>query len=283
MKGSIPILFFLCISSWLILACNLDQAIELKLPEYESRIAVEGYLKAGKPFGVLLTRSSGYFDPFNLNGNQLLTDLLVEDAIVTIKQGEKVYELENKLTLDRFTGKVFNYYLDRAVPANYDEVFELEILTAVGDRITSSTQLLKPIEIDSVNIEFDPDDPALARVLTYFTDPPNETNYYRRMLHEGSLDSLAFQDFSTSDRVAENVVVFGTRYVFEVGDTIINTLFHVSEDYYNFLESVQGAAQANGNPFAQPSPIISNIESEIDAFGIFTTLNYDQRITKIKR
>ncbi len=283
MKDSIPILFFLCISSWLILACNLDQAVELKLPEYESRIAVEGYLRAGKPFGVLLTRSSGYFDPFNLSGNQLLTDLLVEGAIVTIKQGEKVYELENQLTLDRFTGKVFNYYLDRAIPANYEEAFELEILTAEGDRITSKTQLLKPVEIDSVNIEFDPNNPVLARVLTYFTDPPNEVNYYRRMLHESSLDSIAFQDFSTSDRVVENVVVFGTRYVFEVGDTIINTLFHISEDYYNFLESVQGAVQANGNPFAQPSPIISNIESEIDAFGIFTTLNYDQRITKIKR
>lgn len=283
MKGPIPILFFLCISSWLILACNLDQAVELTLPEYESRIVVEGYLKAGKPFGVLLTRSSGYFDPFNLSGNQLLSDLLVEGATVTIKQGEKVYELANQLTLDRFTDKVYNYYLDRSVPANYEEAFELEILTAEGDLITSKTQLLKPVEIDSVNIEFDPDDPALARVLTYFTDPPNEVNYYRRMLHESSLDSIAFQDFSTSDRVVENVVVFGTRYVFEVGDTIINTLFHISEDYYNFLESVQGAVQANGNPFAQPSPVISNIESEIGAFGIFTTLNYDQRTTKIRR
>jgi len=169
------------------------------------------------------------------------------------------------------------------VPANYDEAFELEILTGKGDRISSTTQLLKPILIDSVNVEFDPDEPSLARVLTYFTDPPDETNYYRRMLSEGNLDSLAFQDFSTSDRVVENVVVFGTRYVFEEGDSVINTLFHISEDYYNFLESVQGAVQANGNPFAQPSPIISNIESNANAVGIFTTLNYDRRVTVIKR
>jgi len=264
-------------------ACNLDQEVDLKLPEYDSRLVVEGYLEVGRPFAVLLTRSSGYFDPFNLNGNQFLTDLLEGGARVTIKQGDKVYELENRLTVDRFTGKFFNYFLDMPVPANYDEAFELEILTGKGDRISSTTQLLKPILIDSVNVEFDPDEPSLARVLTYFTDPPDETNYYRRMLSEGNLDSLAFQDFSTSDRVVENVVVFGTRYVFEEGDSVINTLFHISEDYYNFLESVQGAVQANGNPFAQPSPIISNIESNANAVGIFTTLNYDRRVTVIKR
>lgn len=283
MKCSIPVLCVLCVMSWLMSACNLEQEIDLQLPEYEGRLVVEGYLQAGRPFAILLTRSSGYFDPFNLNGNQFLTDLLEGGARVTIKQGDKVYELENKLIIDRFTGKFFNYSLDRKVPANYDEVFELEILTGKGDRISSTTQLLKPVPIDSVNVEFESEDSGSARVLTYFTDPPNETNYYRRMLSEGSLDSLALQDFSTSDRVVENVGVFGTRYIFEEGDSIINTLFHISEDYYNFLESVQGAVQANGNPFAQPSPIISNIESNVDAFGIFTTLNYDRWVTVIKK
>ena len=79
----------------------------------------------------------------------------------------------------------------------------------------------------------------------------------------------------------EDVVVFGTGYDFEEGASVVNTIYHISEDYYNFLESTQGAIQANGNPFAQPSPIIGNIESEIDAFGIFTTINYDRKLTVI--
>ena len=260
-------------------ACNLDQPIDLQLPEYESRLVIECYLEKGEPFSLLLTRSSGYFDPFGLTGNQLLSGLLESGATVNIKQGDKVYKLENNLSLDRFTGKFFNYTLDVPVPENYDEPFELEITTEKGEFIRASTRLLPAVPIDSIIIEYEPEEKEMARVLTYFTDIPAQANFYRRMLHQTSLDSLPFQDFTTSDRVVEDVVVFGTRYAFEQGDTILNTLFHISEDYYNFLESVQGAIQANGNPFAQPSPIISNIESEVDAFGIFTTLNYDRRLT----
>jgi len=260
-------------------ACNLDQPIDLQLPEYESRLVIECYLEKGEPFSLLLTRSSGYFDPFGLTGNQLLSGLLESGAAINIKQGDKVYKLENNLSLDRFTGKFFNYSLDVPVPENYDEPFELEITTEKGEFIRASTHLLPAVPIDSVIIEYEPEEKEMARVLTYFTDIPTQTNFYRRMLHQTSLDSLPFQDFTTSDRVVEDVVVFGTRYAFEQGDTILNSLFHISEDYYNFLESVQGAIQANGNPFAQPSPIISNIESEVDAFGIFTTLNYDRRLT----
>ena len=262
-------------------ACNLDQPIDLQLPEYESRLVVECYLEKGRPFGVLLTRSSGYFDPFGQTGNQLLSELLEGGATVRIKQGTKVFRLENKLTLDRFTGKFFNYSLDLPVPENYDEPFELEIITLDGDLITASTHLLPVVPIDSVVVEYKTEGEPLARVLTYFTDIPGQTNFYRRMIHESSLDSLPIQDFTTSDRVVEDVVVFGTGYDFEEGVSVVNTIFHISEDYYNFLESVQGAIQANGNPFAQPSPIISNIESDIDAFGIFTTISYDRRVTVI--
>ncbi len=262
-------------------ACNLDQPIDLQLSEYESRLVVECYLEKGRPFGLLLTRSSGYFEPFGLTGNDLLSGLLESGATVTITQGSQIYQLENKLTLDRFTGKFFNYSLDLPVPENYDEPFELEIITEDGDKIKSQSHLLPVVPIDSIVVEYEPEGKEFARVLTYFTDLPDQTNFYRRMIHESSLDSLPIQDFTTSDRVVEDVVVFGTGYDFEKGDSIINTIFHISEDYYNFLESTQGAIQANGNPFAQPSPIISNIQSEIDAFGIFTTINYDRKLTVI--
>lgn len=261
--------------------CNLDQPIDLQLPEYESRLVVECYLEKGRPFGVLLTRSSGYFEPFGVTGNDILTGILESGASVKIRQGTKVYELENKLTLDRFTGKFFNYSLTAPVPANYDDPFELEIITEAGDLITSKAHLLPVVPIDSIVVEYEPEGKGLARVLTYFTDLPDQTNFYRRMIHEGSLDSLPIQDFTTSDRVVEDVVVFGTGYDFEEGDSVVNTIYHISEDYYNFLESTQGAIQANGNPFAQPSPIIGNIESEVGAFGIFTTINYDRKLTII--
>jgi hypothetical protein len=126
------------------------------------------------------------------------------------------------------------------------------------------------------------DTDTLARVLTYLTDLPNEDNYFRRMLHEGSLDSLPRQDFTTDDRVVEDVVVFGTNYDFEIGDTVINTIYHIDKAYYDFLESVQIAVDGNFNPFGQPSPIISNLEGSANAIGIFTGLSYDRKATIIQ-
>jgi hypothetical protein len=132
------------------------------------------------------------------------------------------------------------------------------------------------VEIDSVVIEFpetgNPGD-TLARALTYFTDNPNTDNFYRRMLQLNSLDSLPEQDFVTDDRLVEDsTIAFGTGFNYKVGDTLITTLYHISEDYATFLESVDGAAAANGNPFGQPSPVISSLEGTANALGVFTGL-----------
>jgi hypothetical protein len=97
------------------------------------------------------------------------------------------------------------------------------------------------------------------------------------MVNVGSLDSIPLQDFSTDDRFVEDRVVFGTQFEFSAGDTIFNTIFHLDEDYYNFIESTQNAVNGNFNPFGQPSPIISNLESDAEnIIGIFTGLSYDR-------
>ena len=51
------------------------------------------------------------------------------------------------------------------------------------------------------------------------------------------------------------------------------TFFNLSEEYYRYLRSVRLADNANGNPFAQPASIKSNISGGI---GIFTNLVYQR-------
>ena len=77
--------------------------------------------------------------------------------------------------------------------------------------------------------------------------------------------------------------MFGSGYQFSEGDTVINTLFHIEKAYADFLESVDAAIGANGNPFGQPSTIISNLEGDAGAIGIFTGLSYDRVVTIISR
>lgn len=277
-------------SSWLILflltvvfcSCDLQKAVNIELPAYDSRLVVECYLEPGKPFTLLITQSSAYFDVFPTDNGQFLENLLVDNAEVTIHFKDTIYELKNELTFNGFTNKIFNYKTYQEVPLDYDHDFDLNIITPEGKTITATTRLIPPIPIDSVAVEFKEAD-TLARVLTYFTDIPHEANFFRRMLHKNSLDSLPEQDFTTDDRIVEDVVVFGSQYTFEEGEKVINTLFHIDQAYYDFLESLSIAVNSNGNPFGQPSPILSNLEGTADAIGIFTGLSYDRKTTFVHR
>ncbi len=262
-------------------ACNLEKEIEIELPEYESRIFVECYLEPGQPYTLLMTRTSPYFEPFPDLDAQYLQQILVDSAQVFIHHQGATHELRNELLFNNSTGKFFNYKSSDIVPLNYTDDFELEIITKDGKTITAVTRLLPVVPIDSIVVNFAEDD-TLARVLTYFTDIPVERNYFRRMLHEATLDSIQ-QDFVSDDRIVEDVFIFGSGYVYSEGDTVINTIFHIDKAYYDFFGSVQTAVSSNGNPFGQPSPIISNLEGTAGAIGIFTGLSYDRVVTIVER
>ena len=63
---------------------------------------------------------------------------------------------------------------------------------------------------------------------------------------------------------------------------IINTIYSIDNAYFDFLQSIDFAIQSNGNPFGQPSPIISNLSGTAEAIGIFTGITYDRRETIIE-
>lgn len=272
---------FITLSSFLFASCNLEQEIDIKLPDYNSHLVVECYLQPGQNYRLLLTRSSAYFDPFSTE-QEFFNDLLVDGATVYIHYRDRTVRLFDQPQFDLGSRKVYNYTSDRRVPQNYEDEFQLEIITENSDTLWANTYILPPVPIDSIVTEFNDTD-TLARVLTYFTDPPDTANYYRRMLHESTLDSLPLQDFAVDDRFVDGVFVFGTGYDFAEGDTLYNTIFHIDKAYYDFQETFVRAASSNGNPFGQPSPIASNIWGTTDVIGIFTGLSFVRKRTIIER
>ena len=261
---------------------NLEKEIDLDLPLYESQIVVECYLKPNEPFSLLLTKSAAYFEPFPTEDLQFVEKILEQDATVTIRHNGQAYELKNELVFNPVTQKVFNYHNPQLVPQDYDNDFFLEIKTKDGRTVTGQTRLLPVVPIDSVVVEFDLLTDTLARVLTYITEDPSTDNYYRRMLHVGALDSIPKQDFTTNDDfVEDNLFIFGSGFDFKPGDTVINSIFHIDREYFDFLESIFFATDANGNPFGQPAAIYSNVSG--NAIGIFTGLSVDRVVTVIER
>lgn len=263
--------------------CNLEKEVEIDLPDYESRLVVECYLEPGKPITLLLNRSAPYFDPFPTFDQRFLENVLVNDAEIAIRFRGQTYPLSNELTFDPVTRKLYNYRSNTIIPEDYESPFQLSIQTPEGDSISASTRLVPVIPIDSLVVEFSDADSTKARLLTYLTDPPEQDNFYRRMLHLGELNNDPEQDFPASDRIVEDVLLFGTAFDYEEGDTLVSTIYHIEKAYYDFLESARTARSSNGNPFAQPSPIISNLHGNADAIGIFTGLSYDRREIILRR
>lgn len=264
-------------------ACNLEQEVDLNLPAYESQIVVESYLEVGEPFTLLLTKSAAYFDALPTLDESLVETLFEQDATVSINLNGKTYELGNELGVNPFTGKFYNYVNPEAVPENYDDVFTLNITTKDGETITGTTQLLPAVTADSLIVEFNENIDTLARFLAYYSDDETQDNWYRRMLHFGTLDTLE-QDFALNDQFVDNgALVFGTGYDYVEGDTLLSTFIHIEEAYHDFLESIQGAIDSNGNPFGQPSSILSNVTGTADPIGIFTGLAIDRRQVIIQK
>lgn len=250
-----------------ITACNLEKEIEVDLPDYTEELVVECYLEPGQPYRMTLTQSLAYFS------NEFLP-VPVPGVVVKIKhQGAEVL-LNEEIAIDTNFNKIYNYIADEMVPANYNEDFDLEITLPNGDLISSTTQILAPVSIDSLVLKYNIEEDTMALMLTYFEDDANQTNYYRRMLHLGESirDGQLEQDFIADDAVFNGeTVVFGTGFNYVEGDTLIASVFHVDESYERFFESAENAAQSNGNPFGSPASIQSNIEG---GTGIFTGLSY---------
>jgi hypothetical protein len=258
-------------------ACNLTRDVELDLPDYDSQPVVECYLEPGKPFRLLLSRSYAFFDPFGLDST-FVEKTIIQGATVTIAYQGKTVNLLNIPSFEQSPLKFFNYTAPDIVPATPGVVYFLNIqLPDNRGNISGTTAMLPIVPIDSVVVQWSPETPNRARALTYISDEVTQTNFYRRILQERSLDSIPAQDFLVSDRFSSTTTLaFGTGFEYLPNTTIYNTIYHIDQAYYNYLESVQLALVANLNPFAQPSTIKSNVSGTADPIGIFTSLAYDR-------
>ncbi|HHJ49274.1 MAG TPA: DUF4249 family protein [Phaeodactylibacter sp.] len=270
--------FLLCLSANFIASCNLEQEVQIDLPVYESQYVVECYLEPGKPFGLLLTRSVPYFDPFSSDPNEFLEQILVDSAEVTVTYKGQVYMLNNGFYLHSDALKLYNYGSFDLVPEDYDEDFVLDIDLPSGEHYTAHTRLQEPVAFSELVAEKAAEADTLYRFLAHFDDPnPGKEDFFRYTLNVGSLDSIPYHNFALTDRFAEeDELLLGTNYAFTSGDTLIATICHIDQAYYDFFTTIMLAEEANGNPFAQPGGILSNIEGEPPAIGIFTTLNCDR-------
>lgn len=202
--------------------------------------------------------------------NSLGLIYLINDATVTISHAGQDYTLEPAIYFDFDNIKIYNYQHPFIVPVDYNNDFSIQVTDNQDRNASASTRILPPVPIDSIVYFFNNED--TASIQAWFTDDAATENYYRFMVHGSNLIDDLYQDATINDRFFNgDDVPLGTDFNFGIGDTSIVTLFHIDETYHDFYETYQEAFFANGNPFAQPAQILTNIEG---GRGIFTALSY---------
>ncbi len=263
---------------------KLQNNIDIPLPSYSAELVVECYLEAGKVPSLAVTSSAPYLSSVR---PQVPTDVTVT---LTMPNGTLVplAFAPNYAALVDTTGVKFHTHIGRdPLVARPGDVFKLDVRDTQSRHATSTTTMLAPVPIDSLNYKFNDKSPAERRayVLTNFRDPAAPDDCYRLQLHKGNpargvLLKAPETDNSLEDRLLNGQeFVVGTSYRFYPGDTVTATLYHTERAMYRFRQSVRDARSANGNPFGQPSAIYGNVQGGIGIFAVLSgNYRYVQRI-----
>ena len=129
-----PLVFLLC-------ACQKE--INVKLPDYDKKLVVEGFVVNGQHPTVILSRSISYLSDINID--TLINNILVNNAVITVTSSKgETDTLQYGLSADSPIG--FAYVAENMVGelgVNYDLKIEWG-----GNTYTSRTSVLQPFQLD---------------------------------------------------------------------------------------------------------------------------------------
>ena len=274
----------------LLAGCGLQKDVDVKLPSYDSELVLECYLQNGVVPSLTVIESVSYL------GSVLPTVPTDVTVALTLPDGStqplafnpNPAALRDVTLRDTVLNEKFHTHIGTVpVVARPGDVFTITAFDTRGRRVTGTATVPTDVAIDSVEYKFN-DKTGTARkayFLTNFRDPAPLGDTYRIQLHKGNpargvLRRRPETDIFLEDRLNNGrSFTVGTSYRFLAGDTVTATLYHSDLAFLRFRNSLNNAANANGNPFAQPSAIYSTVQGGL---GIFTVLNY-QRLTKVVR
>ncbi len=263
-------------SAFCLLLSSCEKEITIDLPEAEKKVTVEGVIEQGKHPYVLLTRSSPYFAPIE----DFTNNLFVTDATVIVSDGIIIDTLQGGLNMEIYKPYPVFAYSSTVITGEVGKTYYLTVI-ADGKTLTATTTIPQPIPLDSLWFKEDlgAEDDSLGFIWAHLTDPDTMGNSYRwfsqivgRQERILPADGSVFNDkfingqsfdfaYDPSDDPLEpedpNALPL---FYFAVGDTVIVKFCTIDHTTYEFLNSLENIRFANGNPFASPASVFTNVE-----------------------
>ncbi len=281
--------FFWIVFSFFPLAfIGCQQEIEVDLPDYETKLVVEGSIESGKPAMVILSKSIPYFS--NIDLNYLLNNVFIRDA--------EVYVTSSDGEMERLT---FQYCADSPVMFAYcgnnirgkENTSYTLTINYDGQTYTATTTIPKTFDLEklwfsTISEFFNADTMRTIRI--QMTDNPAEENYYTFQLKlscpsfkdrlwtytvpiafdDKSISGITFNyeleryGYSTmfSYMMSEEERQAQERITFRPGDTVYVKHSQIDYNSYRFLVTGGTEAIMGTSPFSNPAPVVSNIEHD---------------------
>ncbi|MBU0764565.1 MAG: DUF4249 domain-containing protein [Bacteroidetes bacterium] len=270
-----------------ITGCEKD--ITVDLPQAESKIVIEGAIEQGEYPSVFVTRNAAYFDPVD---STTLANMVVRDAIVIVSNGTISDTLA--LGIDFFTVPFLKYYGTKFT----GEVGKRYYLTVQvdGKSYTSGTTIPQPVELDSLVFRETEDagvDNA-GMMWLYFQDPDTLGNYYRYFTKTIGKDNIFVHPLASAsdDKLANGQYIEFVCYrgwnpnlteeqreqeleelgdipwwAYVRGETVVMKFCTIDAAHYQFWRTIELQNSTDGNPFASPITVYTNIEG--GALGVW--------------
>lgn len=266
---------------WALLGVGLmsscEREIDIELDEQEPKIVVEGLIEPGLAPRVLISKNRGFFNDFPSDFLALLDTFIVQDAVVQIEVDGVTHTLDFVLNPLSYP---YAYYTSSSLLGEVGKTYVLKV-DALGKSVRAVTTIPPPVPLDSLYFDlnvFNADEDSLGFLFAMYTDPDTLGNAYRLYAKrnseteyfpvEGAIANdqfingrtVTFFSQQSSKPFAVQDTFIEQNYFYRLGDTIMVKFCHMGQRPFEFYNTFEAATGTNGNPFASPILIKSNIE-----------------------
>lgn len=270
--------YFLIVATVIIALSSCTEPIDVKLPNSDKKIVIEGTIENGKFAQVIITRTIPLFSSV---ASTSPTDFYVLDAKVYVSNGIIIDTLSITIDSSSALGVV---YQGSTIIGVSGQNYSLKVVAADGNVYTATTSIPYSIALDSVWWKPQPPNDTLGFANAHLSDPAGLGNNYRWLAKRPTKDrrfiaqsGSTFDDKLIDGKSFEFAYIKGydptdnvnslendsdeERYYYRKSDTIyikFCTIDRPSKDFYTTFES---AVSSNGNPFSSPTTILGNIDN----------------------
>jgi hypothetical protein len=262
---------------------SCTEKINVKLPNSDKKIVIEGSIENGKYPEVIITNS---FPLFSSGSGAAITAFYVTDAKVYVSNGFITDTLGLAIDSASSLGLV---YKGKSILGMAGQSYTLKVVRG-GKTYTAVTNIPSPIALDSVWWKAEPPEDTLGFANAHLTDPVGLGNNYKwyakrpqdrrfiapygstfddKLIDGKSFEFAYSKGYDPTDTAnTEKADGEKRRNYYLKTDTIyikFCTMDRQSKDFYSTFEQ---AVSSNGNPFASPVTILSNIEG--GALGVWS-------------